>query len=205
MFINGELIKKSENEFIVPKGQRAELTLDIASISSKIQFHILDGAYLFLRTRITGSSSFACDCFLEGEGAKVDCITVVLAENSDVVKTRSNVHHLVSSTHSRLLSKGVAYGHSQIDFLAFAGIQSAAAKSTSKVDLKALIMDEDAKIRADPVLEILNNDVSCTHSASVTEISPKKLFYIQSRGLSEETSRRMVVDGFLAGGVCFGF
>ena len=59
------------------------------------------------------------------------------------------------------------------------------------------MMSEDAKADSIPNLEIGNNDVKCSHGASVSHIDTDKLFYLKSRGISENESIGLIIEGFL--------
>jgi Fe-S cluster assembly scaffold protein SufB len=60
-----------------------------------------------------------------------------------------------------------------------------------------MLLDPGAHATANPELEIENNDVSSRHAASVSQIDSEKIFYLMSRGLSREESRKMIIEGFL--------
>ena len=60
-----------------------------------------------------------------------------------------------------------------------------------------MLVSPDAHADAIPGLEILADDVACTHAAAIAQVDPTQMFYLESRGLDEETSRSMIVEGFL--------
>ena len=60
-----------------------------------------------------------------------------------------------------------------------------------------MLLSKDAKADAIPSLEIENNDVKATHSASVAQINDDQMFYLMSRGLDENNSKKLMIDGFL--------
>jgi len=62
---------------------------------------------------------------------------------------------------------------------------------------EVLMLDASAKVDAIPGLEIKTNDVKASHSATVSRVTPEQLFYLQSRGLPEETARKLYIDGFI--------
>jgi Fe-S cluster assembly protein SufD len=65
-------------------------------------------------------------------------------------------------------------------------------------ECRNLLLTKRAHADAIPGLEILANDVRCTHAAAVAQIDSDQLFYLQSRGMSPEVAKRLVVEGFLA-------
>jgi Fe-S cluster assembly protein SufD len=64
-------------------------------------------------------------------------------------------------------------------------------------DSRNLLLTKTAHADSIPGLEILANDVRCTHAAAIAQIDPEQLFYLRSRGLSEANARRLVIEGFL--------
>lgn len=60
-----------------------------------------------------------------------------------------------------------------------------------------MLLSTDAHADAIPGLEILADDVRCTHAAAIAQVDPAQMFYLESRGLDEEVSRSLIVEGFL--------
>ena len=60
-----------------------------------------------------------------------------------------------------------------------------------------MLLSTDAHADAIPGLEILADDVACTHAAAIAQVDPNQMFYLESRGLDEEVARSLVVEGFL--------
>ena len=63
---------------------------------------------------------------------------------------------------------------------------------------QALLLSPDAEVNSKPQLEIFADDVKCSHGATVGELDPEQMFYLRSRGLSEEEARALLVRAFLA-------
>ncbi len=77
-------------------------------------------------------------------------------------------------------------------------VQKSAIDTNSFLTENILLLSESATAEAIPDLEILNNDVHCSHAATVGQIDEEQLFYLQSRGISKEQARIMIADGFLS-------
>ena len=75
-------------------------------------------------------------------------------------------------------------------------IEKGAARSDAYQANRNLVLSDKAKATSIPMLEIDNNDVRCTHGATVGPVDPNHLFYLQSRGIAARTARRMLVQGF---------
>jgi len=65
-------------------------------------------------------------------------------------------------------------------------------------ECRNLLLTKRAHADAIPGLEILANDVRCTHAAAIAQIDPEQLFYLRARGITEPVARRLVVEGFLS-------
>ena len=76
-------------------------------------------------------------------------------------------------------------------------IKPAASNSNGYQKSDVLILSEDAKANAIPKLEINNNEVKCSHGATISKVDKNKLFYLRSRGIPLEAATQMVVEGFL--------
>ena len=78
----------------------------------------------------------------------------------------------------------------------FSRIEKGAARSDAYQANRNLVLSDHAKATSIPMLEIDNNDVRCTHGATVGPVDPQHLFYLRSRGIPETTAKRMIVQGF---------
>ncbi len=75
-------------------------------------------------------------------------------------------------------------------------IEKRAARSDAYQANRNLVLSDKAKATSIPMLEIDNNDVRCTHGATVGPVDPEHLFYLRSRGIPESTAKRMLIQGF---------
>ena len=75
-------------------------------------------------------------------------------------------------------------------------IEKGAARSDAYQANRNLVLSEHAKATSIPMLEIDNNDVRCTHGATVGPVDPMSLFYLESRGIPRASAQRMIVQGF---------
>jgi Fe-S cluster assembly protein SufD len=65
-------------------------------------------------------------------------------------------------------------------------------------ECRNLLLSKKAHADAIPGLEILANDVRCTHAAAIAQVDPEQLFYLRSHGLDEGPAKRLVIEGFMA-------
>jgi len=192
-----EVAKREPGFFVIEKGKKAEILANLSDGYAKLKIVLEENASLMMKSEVRNNSSLVVDCMLSGADSSVSITNICSCEKSDVQKSVTNVFHSAPKTRSIVNSRGVAWGSSSVELSGLARIEKTAPGSVSRVECKALVLGEKAKARADPVLEILNNDVDCSHAASVREIEKEKVFYLQTRGLSDEDARKMIVDGFL--------
>ncbi|MBI2147412.1 Fe-S cluster assembly protein SufD [Candidatus Woesearchaeota archaeon] len=105
-------------------------------------------------------------------------------------------HHAPQTT-SDLRARGVLTGDARSTFRGLIRMESDAKGCEGFQKEEALLIGGEAKADAVPILEIENNDVKCGHATSIGYVDEEKLFYMASRGLSEEEARQQIVEGFL--------
>jgi len=96
-----------------------------------------------------------------------------------------------------IILKGVAEGSSRINCRGALEVEKGCKGFKGFLNEEFLMLDKEANVDLVPGLEIKNDDVVVSHSATVKRIDPEDLFYFASRGVSEEEAREMVVSGFL--------
>ena len=106
--------------------------------------------------------------------------------------------HAVPDTMSAVDFWMVMADHSKAVFNGNLKIQSSGVRTSAYQINKNLILSDGATVDTLPKLEIDTDDVSCNHGASVSSVDPDQLYYLQSRGISEASAQKMIVDGFLA-------
>jgi len=106
-------------------------------------------------------------------------------------------HHLAEFTSSDLKVKGIAADESVLLERGLVKIHKTAPNSDGFQHADLLILDEHAQANALPQLEINNNDVRCSHGATIGKLAEDQIFYLQSRGLSTESARNLVIAGFI--------
>lgn len=133
---------------------------------------------------------------LEGKGALAKVSGVIFGDHSQKFDMYTTQDHEASDTSSDLLFKAALKDSAKSNYEGVIHIP----KSSQKVDAyqtnKNLLLSENAKARSIPKLEILADDVRCKHGATIGTIDEAETFYLQSRGLSYEEARSMIVEGF---------
>lgn len=119
------------------------------------------------------------------------------AEGNDVLELNVVIHHLVGRTVANTILKAVGFDQSQIIIKAKILIDENCPQTESFLTERVLLASPQAHALAVPDLEILTDDVRCSHAASVTKIPEEQIFYLMSRGVSRRTAEEMIVKGFL--------
>lgn len=134
---------------------------------------------------------------LLGEGAHSDLHGLYIAESKQHIDHHTRIHHAVAHGSSREHYKGIITGQAHAVFNGKV-IVAKDAQNTSAVQFnKNLLLSPHAKIDTKPQLEIFADDVRCAHGATVGQLDPQAIFYLQSRGLTEATTaRQLLIQAF---------
>ena len=134
---------------------------------------------------------------LRGEGASADNLGVAVAGPGQHQDVGGKAIHVAPRTSSVTRSRSISFGGGVNVYRGLAKITPKAEKSTCSVICDALLLDETSVADTYPALEIKTNDVTAAHEARTGKIDEETLFYLMSRGLSEEQAIQMVVAGFV--------
>jgi Fe-S cluster assembly protein SufB len=136
-------------------------------------------------------------CFLVGEGAHGEILSIAYAGDGQHQDTGGKVVHAAPNTSSQIISKSISKGTGRATYRGLCKIYDGAERSKSKVECDALLLDERARTDTFPYIEIEEQSASVGHEATVSKIGAEQLFYLMSRGLSEEEASAMIVRGFI--------
>ncbi|MEC8142073.1 MAG: Fe-S cluster assembly protein SufB, partial [Candidatus Thermoplasmatota archaeon] len=133
---------------------------------------------------------------LKGEGAHAEVISVAYAGEGQHQDAGAKVHHLAPNTTSNILSKSISKNGGRSSYRGMLQVTPKAAGCRSKVVCDALMLDEDSRSDTYPTMEIGNSTADLEHEASVSKVSGDQLFYLMSRGHTEDEAMGMIVNGF---------
>lgn len=133
---------------------------------------------------------------LLGEGSEAEDMEVLFGNKEQQFDVYSTLLHTGKNTTGRVLSNGVLRDKASLIFKGMIKISEGAKNSNSFLGEHGMLLSKEAKAKAIPSLEIETNEVKATHSASVSQIEEDKIFYLMSRGLSEEETKKMIAFGF---------
>lgn len=135
---------------------------------------------------------------LEGEGAEAKLDGLALTDGREVSDAHTRIEHVAPHCRSVQRHKCIADGASHAVFSGEIIVHKGAKGTDSNQSSRNLLLSGRAKIDAQPQLEILNDDVSCKHGATVGQIDQEELFYLKSRGLAEDHARKLLIYAFAA-------
>ncbi|HFC10264.1 MAG TPA: Fe-S cluster assembly protein SufB [Chloroflexi bacterium] len=136
-------------------------------------------------------------CYLVGEGAHGEILSVAFARDGQILDAGGKMVHLAPNTSSKIISKSISKGTGRSSYRGLLKVRRGASNVRSHVTCDALLLDEASQTDTYPYMEIEEDDVTIGHEASVSKVDEDQLFYLMSRGLSEEEATTMVVSGFM--------
>ncbi len=136
-------------------------------------------------------------CYLKGEGAKGTVISVAVAGEGQTQDNGARMIHMAPNTSSSIISKSVSRNGGNATYRGTVDHAKNAHNSKTHVECDTLILDEKSKSDTIPANRIHNGSSELSHEATVSKVSEEQLFYLQSRGISEEKATEMIIMGFI--------
>lgn len=134
---------------------------------------------------------------LRGESSRSDFIGIAVAGKGQNQDTGTKVYHLAPNTKSTIKSKSISLDGGITTYRGLLKINKGSVNAKSNVQCDALMMDDISKSNTIPYMEIDQDKVDVGHEATVGKVSEEQVFYLMSRGLSEEQAMQMIVSGFI--------
>jgi len=135
--------------------------------------------------------------YLRGEGASADIISVAVAGKGQHQDTGAKAVHLAPNTTSRIVSKSVSKDGGRATYRGQLKVSPGATGVTASVRCDALMLDDLSRSDTYPYIDIQEDDTTMTHEATVGKVSAEQVFYLMSRGLTENEATNLIVQGFL--------
>lgn len=134
---------------------------------------------------------------LKEPGAKAEVLSVAYAKDNQQQDTGAKMFHLAPNTTSKIISKSISQNGGKTSYRGLVKVAKGAKGSSSYVQCDAYMLDEKSKSDTYPAMQINEKDVSASHEAHVGKIDQKKIFYLMSRGISEQEAIALIVMGFI--------
>ncbi|MEN3045842.1 MAG: SufD family Fe-S cluster assembly protein [Candidatus Hydrothermales bacterium] len=135
--------------------------------------------------------------FIEGTGARALIRDIFVADKNLFLSLRNDLIFKESYTSGEEYTRGVLFDESTVCFYGLARVEEKLKKINAFVEGEALLLSERGSFLPVPSLEILSNDLRCTHSVNSGPLSEEKLFYMISRGLERKEAIRMYIESYL--------
>ena len=157
-----------------------------------------DGSAMSLNLHLGGRySRFESLSRLVGEGARSDLLAVAVATGEQEFDARTLQDHISPHTASDLLYKNALDDKARCTFGGLIRVEPHAHFTDAYQKVRNLLLSDDSEANSMPGLEILADNVRCTHGATSGQINEDELFYLRSRGIPVPVAQRLIVSGFL--------
>ncbi len=141
--------------------------------------------------------SGAVEISIKSPNAKVYIYGVYIGKKNDNFTLNTIQHHKVGESVSDLLIKGIFFDESKFHYEGLIRIDKKAQKSNAYQKNQNLVMSKEVFVDSRPYLEILANDVRCTHGSTTGQLDKEQLYFAKTRGLSEKEAQKMLLEGFI--------
>jgi len=135
--------------------------------------------------------------WMTGEHAKGEVLSIAFAGEGQHQDAGAKMVHAAPYTSSNIISKSVARGGGRTSYRGLVQVEPGAHHSKSTVKCDALLVDTISRSDTYPYVDVREDDVTMGHEATVSKVSDDQLFYLMSRGLSEDEAMAMIVRGFV--------
>jgi Fe-S cluster assembly protein SufB len=136
-------------------------------------------------------------CYLLGEHAFGETLSIAFAGAGQHQDAGAKMVHAAPHTSSQIISKSVARGGGRTSYRGLVQIEEGAVEAKSTVKCDALLVDQISRSDTYPYVDVREDDASMGHEATVSKIGADQLFYLMSRGLTEDEAMAMIVRGFV--------
>ncbi len=137
------------------------------------------------------------NCNLKGEYSSAFINGIFSLKENQQHEIRTSINHLVENTKSYQLIKSVLGKNSKSAYQGRIFVNSKAQKTDGYQLSKAILLDETSEFNAKPELEIYADDVKCSHGSASGSLDENSIFYLMSRGLNYQQSKKLLINGFL--------
>jgi Fe-S cluster assembly protein SufB len=136
-------------------------------------------------------------CILRGDNSQGEFYSIAISNGYQQVDSGTKMLHLGKNTSSRIISKGIAAGHSQNTYRGLVSAHRKASGARNFTNCDSLLIGNKCGAHTVPYIEAKNSSAVFEHEATTSKISEATLFYCMQRGLSEEEAVALVVNGFV--------
>ncbi len=150
------------------------------------------GTYVVFFQNVSGKFEFQ----LADRGVRLYIFGLFTGSDADQYRIETIQHHLVGGAYSDLYIKGVFDDSSKFFYQGLIRIDPGAQQSHAYQKNQNLLLSSQAFVESNPFLEILANDVFCTHGSTTGRLNREQISYVQTRGIDEQSARQLLITGF---------
>ena len=191
-------------EIIVKKGARVQYTTiqnwsnNVYNLVTKRAKAYADATMFWLDCNLGSKLTMKYPAvFMMEPGAKGEVLSVAFGGKGQHQDAGAKMVHMAPNTSSTIMSKSISKGGGRTSYRGLVRVYPGAKGVKSRVVCDALLLDKDSRSDTYPTMDINEDDVAIAHEATVSKIGEEQLFYLMSRGLSEQEAATMIVNGFI--------
>ena len=140
--------------------------------------------------------AYSLAVIFEKPDAKAEIIGLYKLSDSQTLSLATSAIHKVPHTKCFTYVKGVLYDKARSDYVGKIIIESKAQQTSSYLEDNVIVVGKSTQNNSQPILEIEADDVKASHGATTGQINPEQVYYLQSRGFSEEEAKNTIIEGF---------
>lgn len=186
------------SEIIIPINTEKVIVDEIMSDKFDRTFIVQENSHIILVLYVRIPSHGTISVRQTGSNSSVKIIGITYVSKNSSIEFHTRQLHEAENTKSDLLVRSVVDDGGLFSFHGLIRIEKNAQKSDAYQRNENILLSAKAQVHTVPILEILANDVRCTHGATVGPISAEQLWYLESRGITRMEARQLILNGFLA-------
>jgi len=201
---SSESLHSAVVEVIVKKGARCRYTTiqnwanNIYNLVTKRAFAYQDAVMEWVDGNLGSHLTMKYPAvYMMEPGARGEILSIAFSGKGQHQDAGAKLVHAAPNTTGQIISKSISKNGGRSSYRGLARVEKGAVNSKCSVVCDALILDPESRSDTYPYIEIMEQDVSVGHEASVSRIGEEQLFYLMSRGLSETEASTMIVNGFI--------
>ncbi len=137
-------------------------------------------------------------CILAGEGATGNSISIAYAKEGQVLDAGAKMIHLAPNTKSNIVSKSIAEKGGTANYRGKTKISKNAINSKASIKCDTILLDDISHSDTFPTNIVGNTSSVLEHEATISKVSAEKMFYLESKGLSEDRAKELLIMGFIS-------
>lgn len=151
------------------------------------------GKYIVFFSNLSSDLTFE----MNAKNVDVDIYGLYHGQEKEKFVIKTKQHHKSPGAKSNLLIKGIFEGSSSFHYEGIIRIEKKAQGTHAYQKNQNIILSDGVFVRSEPFLEILANEVLCTHGSTTGKLSRDQIYYLMSRGIDKKKSERFLLKGFL--------